>query len=226
MIELHHTSESSKGKSPVRTSKSRKYVTVKESVEELVFEITLDNVEKTFDDKVGDAGQPPLTNVDVTQANAAPRILKKNWFKKAPRPETLNRDWNTVKTINDTPKQSWFNEMVQAGKPSLMFDELMSTPIHFSAFAMNRLKLNKIKREVLVGIVFNLSKGNKERTYSSSITNTPTARARTNRKSKHEVFSTMRILSVDSIKIEKKYGYGYLEEKVIRRADQKIYKFK
>ncbi|GJR71615.1 hypothetical protein Tco_0083980 [Tanacetum coccineum] len=41
---------------------------------------------------VGDAGQPPLTDADVTQANAAPRILKKDWFKKAPRPEILDLD--------------------------------------------------------------------------------------------------------------------------------------
>nr|GEV98389.1 putative reverse transcriptase domain-containing protein [Tanacetum cinerariifolium] len=68
-------------------------------------------------------------------------------------------DKNTVKTIDDTPKQSWFNEMVQAEKPPLTFDELLSNPIDFSAFAMNRLRLNKIKREVLVDPVLNLPKG-------------------------------------------------------------------
>ncbi|GJR79442.1 hypothetical protein Tco_0150227 [Tanacetum coccineum] len=36
----------------------------------------------------------------------------------------------------------------------------------------------------------------------------------------------MRILSVVSVKIEKKSGYGFLEEIVVRRADQKLYKFK
>ncbi|GJX31747.1 hypothetical protein Tco_0241602 [Tanacetum coccineum] len=89
--------------------------------------------------------------------------------------------------------------MVQSKEPPLTFDELMSSPIDFSAFAMNRLKLNKITREVLVVPVFNLLKdkegrltipvefffnndleylkaGNKERTYSSSITKTPAAR--------------------------------------------------
>ncbi|GJY96116.1 hypothetical protein Tco_0512477 [Tanacetum coccineum] len=47
-----------------------------------------------------------------------------------------------------------------------------------------------------------------------------------NRKSKYKVFSTMRILSVVSVEIEKKSGYGYLEKIVVRRADQKLYKFK
>ncbi|GJT67220.1 hypothetical protein Tco_1018700 [Tanacetum coccineum] len=36
----------------------------------------------------------------------------------------------------------------------------------------------------------------------------------------------MRILSVVSVKIEKKSGYGYLEKIIVKRADQKLYKFK
>ncbi|GJZ21354.1 MAK10-like protein [Tanacetum coccineum] len=106
------TKESSKGKSPARTSKSSKSVTVKESVEEPVFEIASDYVEQTFNDKVGDASEPPHIDADETQADDALRILKKDWFKKAPRPKTLDPNWNIVKTIDDTPKQSFFNEMV------------------------------------------------------------------------------------------------------------------
>ncbi|GJZ84467.1 hypothetical protein Tco_0649806 [Tanacetum coccineum] len=54
-----------------------------------------------------------------------------------------------------------------------------------------------------------LKAGNKERTYSSFITKTPAVRATINKVSKHEVFSTMRILSVVSVQVEKKSGYGY-----------------
>ncbi|GJS15624.1 hypothetical protein Tco_0410096 [Tanacetum coccineum] len=67
---------------------------------------------------------------------------------------------------------------------------------------------------------------NKERTYSSSITKTPATRAMINKVSKHEVFSTLRILSGVSVQVEKKSSYGYLKEIVIRRAYQKLYKFK
>ncbi|GJY58507.1 hypothetical protein Tco_0458399, partial [Tanacetum coccineum] len=63
-----------------------------------------------------------------------------------------------------------------AEKPLLTFEDLMSTPIDFLSYAMNRLKLNEITREVLVGPVYNLLKGNKERTCSSSITKTPATR--------------------------------------------------
>ncbi|GJS29173.1 hypothetical protein Tco_0489793 [Tanacetum coccineum] len=225
--------------------------------------------------------------------------------------------------------------MMQAEKPLLTFDELMSTLIDFSAFDMNRLKLNKITRADLVGPVFNLLKGtcksyveleynmeecyraltdqldwtnpeghkcsidmrkplpwqdkegqltihvefffnndleylkarSSERQYSSLITKSPAARytlegiedmiptlwspfiiaydkddalgisnwgqhrqqyykAMINQVSKHEVFLTMRILSVVSVHVEKKYSYGYLKEIIVRRADQKLYKFK
>ncbi|GKE04764.1 hypothetical protein Tco_1396782 [Tanacetum coccineum] len=112
-----------------------------------------------------------------------------------------------------------------------------------------------------------LKAGNKERTYSSSITKTPATRytmegiedmiptiwspviidndkdvalgishwgpqcqqfyrATINKVSKHKVFLTMRIISVVSVLVEKRLGYGYLKEIMVRRADQKLYKFK
>ncbi|GJZ58425.1 hypothetical protein Tco_0613919 [Tanacetum coccineum] len=127
------TTESSKGKSLAKTSKFGKSVTAEEPVEEPVFEIASDDVEQTVDDE--------------------------DWYKDSLNPEVLDLDWNTVKTIDDTPEQPWFNEMIQAEKPPLTFDNLMSTPIDFSAYAMNHLKLYKITREVLVGLMFNLHKG-------------------------------------------------------------------
>ncbi|GKC69974.1 hypothetical protein Tco_1115857 [Tanacetum coccineum] len=36
----------------------------------------------------------------------------------------------------------------------------------------------------------------------------------------------MRILSVANVKVDKRLGYGYLEEIVVRRADRKPYTFK
>ncbi|GJW56989.1 hypothetical protein Tco_0103720 [Tanacetum coccineum] len=235
---------------------SKKTSTTKES--------SKDDVEQTVDD----VGQPPHNDVDETQADAASKIPKKDWFQNAPRPEILNPDWNT----------------------------LMSTHIDFSAFFINCLKLRKITRADLVGPVFNLLKdqldwgksrheghkilvdmskplplqdkeGNKERSYSSSIIKTSVARytlegiedmiptlwslviiaydkdaalgisywgpqcqqfykAMINTVSKHKVFLTIRILSVVSVQLEKRSGYGYLKEIVVRQADQKLYKFK
>ncbi|GJY49450.1 hypothetical protein Tco_0439406 [Tanacetum coccineum] len=46
-----------------------------------------------------------------------------------------------------------------------------------------------------------------------------------NRKSKHDVFSTKRIIAVTHVKVVNKYDYGYLDEIIIRREDQSLYKF-
>ncbi|GJV89616.1 hypothetical protein Tco_1533554 [Tanacetum coccineum] len=45
------------------------------------------------------------------------------------------------------------------GNPPLTFDELMSTPIDFSAYVMNNLKIENLTQEYLVGPAFNLLKG-------------------------------------------------------------------
>nr|GEU58218.1 retrovirus-related Pol polyprotein from transposon TNT 1-94 [Tanacetum cinerariifolium] len=117
------------------------------------------DVEKTFNDKMDDVGQPPHTDANETQVDVALKISKKDWFKDSLKPKVLDLDWNTGKTIDDTLEQTWFNEMIQDEKPPLIFDEFMSTPIDFLAYVMNCLKLNNITRTDLVGPVFNLLKG-------------------------------------------------------------------
>ncbi|GJY55409.1 hypothetical protein Tco_0454524 [Tanacetum coccineum] len=143
--------ESAKGKTPSNTSKTGKSVSTDKSVHEPNHVVQMDVEEPNLDIVANDADKP--------QANAIPKIPKKDCFKKSPRLKILDPDWNTVKTVDDALEQSWFNKMIQAEKPPLTFDELMSTPIDFSTFAMNRLKLNKITRADLVGPVFNLLKG-------------------------------------------------------------------
>ncbi|GJX55790.1 hypothetical protein Tco_0285687 [Tanacetum coccineum] len=55
--------------------------------------------------------------------------------------------------------QSWLmTPASSAKKPSKTFDELMSTPIDFSAFIMNGLKINNLTQEIL-GLTFRLLKG-------------------------------------------------------------------
>nr|GEU68672.1 hypothetical protein [Tanacetum cinerariifolium] len=48
-------------------------------------------------------------------------------------------------------------------------------------------------------------------------------RSHINRFSKHDIYFIMKILSVVSVKVDKQFRYGYLQEKVVRRADQKLY---
>ncbi|GJR44724.1 hypothetical protein Tco_1312827 [Tanacetum coccineum] len=56
--------------------------------------------------------------------------------------------------VEDAP-----NDLAKARKPPLTFNELMITPIDFSAYAMNQLKISNLTKADLVGPVYNLLKG-------------------------------------------------------------------
>ncbi|GJS59233.1 hypothetical protein Tco_0654017 [Tanacetum coccineum] len=51
-------------------------------------------------------------------------------------------------------------------------------------------------------------------------------RSQLNKFSKHNVYSTKKILGVKSVSVKKLHRYGYLEEIVVKRADRQFYKFK
>ncbi|GKF36980.1 hypothetical protein Tco_0113738 [Tanacetum coccineum] len=134
--------ESSKGTTPPKASKTDKSVHAEEIVEELAKEMAMDVEEPSFDDVVNDVDQP----YDDT-------ALKKdtsNWFKQPPRLETPDPEWNKDPNVDYGPKQIWFNDLVNAEKDPLTFDDLMATPIDFTKFTMNRLKKDKITKADLV----------------------------------------------------------------------------
>ncbi|GJZ98797.1 hypothetical protein Tco_0671250 [Tanacetum coccineum] len=86
---------------------------------------------------------------------------KRDWFTKPKRPqEPTDPDWNDGKTPQQGPTQSWLMTLASsADKPSKTFDELMSTPIDFSAYIMNGLKISNLTQETLLGPAFKLLKG-------------------------------------------------------------------
>ncbi|GJW79816.1 hypothetical protein Tco_0143791, partial [Tanacetum coccineum] len=51
-------------------------------------------------------------------------------------------------------------------------------------------------------------------------------RSQINRLFRHDVYSTLKIQCVVSVMVNKQFGYGYLEEIVMRRADRQLYTFK
>nr|GEX63126.1 hypothetical protein [Tanacetum cinerariifolium] len=124
--------ESTKSKPPSKYSKTGKSAPVDQSVKEPEHEVQMDFEEPTFENVANDA--------DVPHIDLKPRILKLEWFPQPLRPKTPEPDWNIVKTIDDAPEQPRYNDMINAEKPPLTFDELMSKPIDFSAYAMNHLK--------------------------------------------------------------------------------------
>ncbi|GJW40363.1 hypothetical protein Tco_0066208 [Tanacetum coccineum] len=73
--------------------------------------------------------------------------------------EPTDPDWNADKTPQQGQNQSWLMTLASsANKLSKTFDELMSTPIGFSAFIMNDLKINNLTQETLLGPAFRLLK--------------------------------------------------------------------
>ncbi|GJZ77118.1 hypothetical protein Tco_0641790 [Tanacetum coccineum] len=86
---------------------------------------------------------------------------KRDWFTKPTKPQELtDPDWNVGKTPQQGENQSWLMTLASsANKPSKTFDELMSTPIDFSAYIMNGLKINNLTQETLLGPAFRLLKG-------------------------------------------------------------------
>ncbi|GJS18337.1 hypothetical protein Tco_0412809 [Tanacetum coccineum] len=82
-----------------------------------------------------------------------------DWFQKAAKPPTPDHDWN--KTLSDFygPVQPWLSSLAQMEDPRESFNELMDTPLDFSAFVMNRLKVDTLTPELLAGPTFKLMKG-------------------------------------------------------------------
>ncbi|GKA16751.1 hypothetical protein Tco_0696588 [Tanacetum coccineum] len=139
--------ETSKGDTPPKSSKTGKSKFVEESVKEATYEVIMGK-EEPVQENVNDA--------DQLDGEAAP---KNNWFKQPPRTPTSDPEWNKGKEIFDGQDQTWFNDLLSAKKDPLTFDELMATPIDFSKFVMNRLKIDKLTKVRLVGPVYNLLKG-------------------------------------------------------------------
>ncbi|GKB55701.1 hypothetical protein Tco_0911887, partial [Tanacetum coccineum] len=73
--------------------------------------------------------------------------------------QTPDREWNITKTVDDRPPQSWMTQLAQASGTQSSFNEFLATPIDFSAFIMNRLKLNNLTQDVLTGPTYDLMKG-------------------------------------------------------------------
>nr|GEZ65211.1 hypothetical protein [Tanacetum cinerariifolium] len=88
---------------------------------------------------------------------------KHDWFQKPNKPSTPNYAWYKSKSVDFIPPHKWIctiaTECYKEKQPPRMFNELIGTPIDFLAFVMNRLKIDNITQEILVGPTFNLLKG-------------------------------------------------------------------
>ncbi|GJW56015.1 retrovirus-related pol polyprotein from transposon TNT 1-94 [Tanacetum coccineum] len=82
-----------------------------------------------------------------------------DWFQKPTRLPSPDRDWNKTLPTDHGPVQPWLSNLAREEGPRESFDELMDTPLDFLAFMMNRLKVDTLTPELLVGLTFELMKG-------------------------------------------------------------------
>ncbi|GJZ35417.1 hypothetical protein Tco_0581234 [Tanacetum coccineum] len=288
----------------------------------------------------GTKSQPTSSGKSVqTEEPVTETASRQDWFKKpAPPQEPTDPYWHEGKTVQEGPLQNWLMDLAAStskDKSLKDFDELMSTPIDFSSFVLNRMKIDNLTQEILLGPAFKLLKGTRtnyaeleydfeecykalsekldwenpeggdypydlskpltlishERrqrvpyeffinndlkylqggvstmTYTTSTTKTKAAKYdqpgiedmvpniwspvkvayykyalwgishwREQRKSfyafargmqsREDVYLTKHILAVTHVLVMRKHGYGYLEEIIVRRADNTLYKFK
>ncbi|GJR58255.1 hypothetical protein Tco_1500417 [Tanacetum coccineum] len=81
-------------------------------------------------------------------------------IKKQPeQPPTPDLDWNKRQHVDFRPSQTLISNIARAEEPRTSFDELVDTPIDFSAFVMNRLNITNLTQELFVGPTFNILKG-------------------------------------------------------------------
>nr|GFA44231.1 hypothetical protein [Tanacetum cinerariifolium] len=143
-----------------------------------------------------------------TETEPSKKAKSTGTFKGTTKPPTPNPESNKGKLFENNPTQKWICDLAKAEKPLKTFDDLMSTPIDFSAFVMNHLQISDLTQDIL---------GPKRQRFHGYASK---------RVSKHDVYSTKRILVVTNVKVNVWCGYGHLEEIELRRSDLKLYKFK
>nr|GFB22706.1 hypothetical protein [Tanacetum cinerariifolium] len=81
------------------------------------------------------------------------------WFSQQKKPPTPDRDWNKTFPATHKSIQLWISELAKQTDTRSFFNELMGTPVDFSAFLMIRLKVDTLTSELLAGPTYELMKG-------------------------------------------------------------------
>nr|GFA12898.1 hypothetical protein [Tanacetum cinerariifolium] len=72
---------------------------------------------------------------------------------------TPDCEWHKTKIVDNRPPQPWIIQIAQATGTKSSFNVFLATPIDFSAFTMNRLKIDYLTQEVLTVPSYDLIKG-------------------------------------------------------------------
>nr|GEX72315.1 putative reverse transcriptase domain-containing protein [Tanacetum cinerariifolium] len=75
------------------------------------------------------------------------------------KPPSSDRDWNKTLPAVHKSIQLWISELAKQADTRSSFNELMDTPLDFSNFIMNRLRVDTLTPELLAGPTYDLVKG-------------------------------------------------------------------
>nr|GEV50865.1 hypothetical protein [Tanacetum cinerariifolium] len=81
------------------------------------------------------------------------------WFSQQKKPPTLDRDWNKTLPATYGSIQPWISKLAKQSDSRSSFNELMDTPVDFSNFLMNRLKVDTLTPKLLAGPTYEQIKG-------------------------------------------------------------------
>nr|GEU92586.1 hypothetical protein [Tanacetum cinerariifolium] len=140
-------------------------------------------------------------------------------FSQQKKPPTPDRDWNKTLSATYRSIQPWISELAKQSNSRSSFNVLIDTPVDFSNFLMNWLKVDTLTPELLASPTYELMKGSwgkRQQFYGFAV----------NRESTRDVYSKRRIIAVTELKIVEWHNYKNLDWITMRRDDDKLYKFK
>ncbi|GJW56120.1 hypothetical protein Tco_0102851 [Tanacetum coccineum] len=248
------TKEISKGKAPSKSSKTDKFVTTNKPIKEPIAEVVMDDQETTAnEDVVSDVDypqdyvapktnnpskdtwfkqplRPPTPDLEWSKRQVVTVQPKQPWFNymvsAVKDPLTFDELMATLNDFSNSIELEYnMEECFKALTDRLDWNNLEGDRCPFDLAKPLPLKGRPSHLTVAAEYFFNndlefLKSCDLKKKYTTSITKTKAAW--------YEIvgIKDMKILGVKSVGVKKLHGYGHLEEIVVKRADQKLYKFK
>nr|GFB10297.1 hypothetical protein [Tanacetum cinerariifolium] len=106
--------------------------------------------------------EEPLHPVFETGAKDQPIVQSSQhteWFSQPKKPPTPDHDWNKTLPAAQGSTQTWISELAKQADSRSSFNELLDTPLDFSNFIMNRLRVDTLTPKLLAGPTNELMKG-------------------------------------------------------------------
>ncbi|GKE81509.1 hypothetical protein Tco_1551509 [Tanacetum coccineum] len=149
-----------------------------------------------------------------------------DWFQKPTKSLTPDRDWNKTLPAKHGPVQPWISTLAWNEDPRESFNELMYTPLDFSAFVMKRFKVYTLTSELLAGPTYELIKVTKTKDADYGHIKWIEDFVPNSMESARDVYFKRRILAVTKLKIVERDNYKHLDLITVCRNDDKLYTFK